>query len=483
MGNKRQLLTILMMLATAANASGGLVAPPAVAQAPAAMPGAAPASGPIDIVANEQEFAGDHVIAKGNVRVIFKDSIIVAPLATLYRDPATGQPQRAIFTGHPRLTQGTNKIDADTLTFEMATSKIIADGHSHSEVINEPAPPPEAAQDASKNATKAGAPAKVAKANTDEETGEEGDEEKPAKVAASTNAGSAGGAGLAGDTAPSKIITDADRQEYDRASGKFEAYGNVRVNAGDIKVTSDTLKMAYGVDTRPESAIFTGHVSATQGQNNTQSDHMTYFLNTKRLQATGHVKSKVIQTGNKSGGGSAPAPKADEPAVEPIVNGKSTSGQMQPLVNDGGRGFGFSESMAGKGPIYITSDSQDYNQLTGRMDASGNVKIKYQDTTGSGPKVVMIRNADGQAEKVVFVGRSQITQAGKRWIADKIVMMVEDRKILAEGNTKAFILPKKQDDGTANGFQLAQREQAKRSAAVPATTPSQISTTRIDNAQ
>jgi OstA-like protein. len=140
--------------------------------------------------------------------------------------------------------------------------------------------------------------------------------------------------------------------------------------------------------------------------------------------------------------------------------------------------------MAGKGPIYITSDSQDYNQLTGRMDASGNVKIKYQDTTGSGPKVVMIRNADGQAEKVVFVGRSQITQAGKRWIADKIVMMVEDRKILAEGNTKAFILPKKQDDGTANGFQLAQREQAKRSAAAQASSPSsQISTTRIDNAQ
>lgn len=477
MGNKRQLLPILMMMATAANASGGLIAPPAVAQAPAAMPGAAPSSGPIDIVANEQEFAGDHVIAKGNVRVIFKDSVIVAPLATLYRDPATGQPQRAIFTGHPRLTQGTNKIDADTLTFEMATSKIIADGHSHSEVVNEPAPPPEAAKDA----TKTGAPAKLAKANTDEETGEEGDEEKPAKVAA---APASGGAGLGGDTAPSKIITDADRQEYDRASGKFEAFGNVRVNAGDIKVTSDTLKMAYGVDTRPEAAIFTGHVSATQGQNNTQSDHMTYFLNTKRLQATGHVKSKVIQTGNKSAGGGAPQPRADEPAVEPIVNSKTNGGQMQPLVNDGGRGFGFSESMAGKGPIYITSDSQDYNQLTGRMDASGNVKIKYQDTTGSGPKVVMIRNADGQAEKVVFVGRSQITQAGKRWIADKIVMMVEDRKILAEGNTKAFILPKKQDDGTANGFQLAQREQAKRSAAAQASSPSsQISTTRIDNAQ
>jgi lipopolysaccharide export system protein LptA len=85
---------------------------------------------------------------------------------------------------------------------------------------------------------------------------------------------------------PTKIITDADRQEYDRQSGKFEAFGNVKVKAGDINVLSDSLHMAYGLDTKPEAAIFKGHVNATQGQNNTQADNMTYFLNTKRLQAT-----------------------------------------------------------------------------------------------------------------------------------------------------------------------------------------------------
>jgi hypothetical protein len=64
-------------------------------------------------------------------------SLLLSPHFTAI--PATGQPQRAIFTGHPRLTQGPNKIDADTLTFEMASSRIIAEGHSHSEVINEAA--------------------------------------------------------------------------------------------------------------------------------------------------------------------------------------------------------------------------------------------------------------------------------------------------------------------------------------------------------
>src|ERR1700678_1493398 len=46
------------------------------AQAPAQAPVAAPAaagSGPIDIQAHEQEFTGDHVIAKGNVKVLYKD--------------------------------------------------------------------------------------------------------------------------------------------------------------------------------------------------------------------------------------------------------------------------------------------------------------------------------------------------------------------------------------------------------------------------
>ncbi|MGH9550303.1 MAG: hypothetical protein ACRD3W_13055, partial [Terriglobales bacterium] len=35
-------------------------------------PGAAAGGGPIDIQAQEQEFAGDHVIAKGHVRVVYK---------------------------------------------------------------------------------------------------------------------------------------------------------------------------------------------------------------------------------------------------------------------------------------------------------------------------------------------------------------------------------------------------------------------------
>lgn len=409
-------------------------------------PGDAP-NGPIDIVANEQEFAGDHVIARGNVRVHFKDSIILAPVATLYRDQATGQPQKAIFTGHPRLTQGLNKIDADTLVFEMASSKIVADGHAHSEVINEPKPveEPKGKKDKDKDKDKEEV-AKAEDAPSEDADSLAAEEEGKKKEGGKTQA--------SGESAPTKIITDSDRQEYDKATGRFEAHGNVRVKAGDILVNAENLKMSYGQDTQPESALFTGHVSATQGQNNTLADAMTYFLTTKRLQATGHVRSKVIQNGT---GAQAKPVKKEEPSktqtMDSIVNNSSGS-KSEPLVNglqkinsdkggDKAKSSNAATIVSSDGvtaPIIIVSDTQDYNRETGRLDAVGNVKIFYRDTIGIGPKVIVVRNGDGEAEKVVFVGRSQITQPGKRWIADKIVMTVNDRKVLAEGNTKAYIL-------------------------------------------
>ena len=53
--------------------------------------------GQIDIKADEQEFADDHVIAKGKVRVDYGDTIINGPIATLYRDE-TGAASSAVFT-------------------------------------------------------------------------------------------------------------------------------------------------------------------------------------------------------------------------------------------------------------------------------------------------------------------------------------------------------------------------------------------------
>jgi lipopolysaccharide export system protein LptA len=402
-----------------------LVVPASVsAIGPEMGPGAA---GPIDIRANEQEFAENQVIAKGNVKVTYKDSVVYAPLATLYRD-AAGQPQRAVFTGHPRLTQGENKIDADTLTFEMANSKIIAAGNAHSEVISQSEEKkPEA------GATTSGA-------------------ENPSAELSKEIGGSKGGGGKV-----EKIITDSDRQEYDRNTGKFEATGHVRVQHGEILVKADKLSLIYGLDNKPEAAVFTGSVNATQGKNSTMADSMTYTLATKRLQATGHVKSTVIQE-RKEG---APKKKAlgfiPDPAGMPAAVAATTGGAEEPKED----------------VVVITSDTQDYSRETGRLTANGNVRVFYQNVIAAGPTAILVRNSLGKAERVVFTGRSQISQPGRRWIADKIEMTIEDKKVIATGNTKALILqPPK------GGKQAAPVEQMQ--VATSNKRPATISATKVD---
>lgn len=409
--------------------------------------GADDGSGTIDIQANEQEFADDHVVAKGNVHVVYKDSIIDAPMATLYKD-AAGKPQRAIFTGHPRLRQGQNLIHADKLIFEMASSIIIAEGNAHSEVIP---------QDGS-NATKASkkveekttgkkpAPAPAPKQEVSLDV-----DGNPIKMPDAPEEAAAPVKEAKKDPAKhDKIITDADYQQYNRTTGQFDARGNVRVKTGDIFVKSDTLKLVYDAEQKPETALFTGSVKATQGANCTEADLMTYFLTTKRLQATGHVKSTVVQTkqaeATKKGGPfTAFNPGGVKKSVKPIAGGTAPAvGQLIASTEDmQAEATGSANNAADKDepPIFIFSDAQDYSENTGRCTADGNVKLFYQDTIGVAPKMIMVKNVEtGQTEKVLLFGRCQITQPGKRWIADRITYTVADNKVIAEGNTKAFIL-------------------------------------------
>lgn len=398
----------------------------AAAQMLGAPGGPGGSSGPIDITAEEQEFSGDAVIARGHVRVLYKDSTILAPQATLFRDPG-GNPSKAIFTGHPRLIQGANKIDAEKLTFEIAINKIVAEGNAHSEV--------DVPEDETKTTATATATTPVTAPPKPAVEDDEDEDETPAPAAVATAPAAAPAKKKGGE----KIITDADRQEYDSATGRFDAIGHVRVNHGDIKVLADKLQLVYGANNKPETALFTGHVTASQNRNSTSADAITYSLSTKRMQATGNVKSKVIQekTDTKKAPvtDGEPTAKADffmSPANAAIYHDKHLQGEIsQP-------------SLSGKAedskPIWIFSDAQDYSKETGRVSAHGNVKVVQGEMYGSGPSIIMTRKADGRADKVYFQGRSQISQPGRRWIADEITFIVDERRVVAQGNSKAMIL-------------------------------------------
>lgn len=382
----------------------------------------APASGPIDIVADEQEFGEDRVIARGKVKVVHGDTIIRAPIATLFRDEA-GQPKLAIFTGSPTLVQGTNSIRANKLTFDIKAAKILAEGNAHSEVISnsmdadqKPAP----AAGGKGAAAKKQPPKKPTPDDEmepdlppdDEKAQDNGDPKDPNPNPPKAQ--------QQGESKPQKIITDSDKQEFERTSGKFEAHGNVRVTTQGINVRSNHLRLLYGADQKAEAVVFTGDVTAKRDANVTQADVMTYFLTTQRLQATGHVKSRVVQE-------KAAGPKKGGPQVNNSAQSGGNTGMMSLSKNDAQE-------------IIIISDAQDYNKDTGRVDAEGRVRLYYGATTGIGPKISIMSNEFGETEKVIFTGRSQITQPGRRWIADRITYTVEDNKVLAEGNTRAIIV-------------------------------------------
>jgi lipopolysaccharide assembly outer membrane protein LptD (OstA) len=425
------------------NTNSGIL--PAPAQMPAA-PGGVEATGPVDIQANEQEFSGDQILAKGNVKVTYKDTVILSPEATLVRNEG-GSPQSAVFTGHPRLVQKGSAMDSDELMFDIVKHKILAQGHAHSEVISESSGPPPPPQN--KPGTKSGATSKTAETS---------------QGSPSTNAN---------DAAVEKIITDSDRQEYDQSSDKFEAFGHVRVRHTNIKVTSDKLQLVYGADKKPETAIFIGTAVACQAKNETHADVITYNLVTRRLQATGHVRSKVIQEKAEA----APTKNSQRPEIAygsdaaaaaslPATAASSTASSKK--RSDGGLLEG--GVSAKEEDVIILSDSQDYNKQSGRIFATGNVKVYYEDSIGSGPAAIVIRGDGGKAEKVVFIGRSQVTQPHKWWIGDNITLMVASKKVIAQGNTRAYVerMPpnqlKKQDKNEynkeENNSQLATRSNA-----------------------
>ncbi len=403
-----------------------------------------PSGGPIDIQADEQEFGDDRVIARGKVKVVHGDTIIRAPMATLFRDPA-GQPKLAIFTGNPILIQGVNTIKAAKLTFDIKEAKILAEGNAHSEVMSN------GMDGGGGGGAAAPAPKKGKKAPTTLNPEDEPEEAQPQDETDSTAeepkdpTAEAPVKKPAGESKPQKIITDSDRQEFERTSGKFEAHGNVRVVTQGINVKSNHLKLVYGTDQKAEAVVFTGDVTAKRDANVTQADVMTYFLTTQRLQATGHVKSKVVQQ-------KAAEPKKGGPQV--VNSSPETAGNSKVMDLSGKSGQ----------EIIIISDAQDYNKDSGRVDAEGRVRLYYGTTVGIGPKMTVLTNEFGETDKVVFIGRSQITQPGRRWIADRITYTVEDNKVLAEGNTRAIIIKNNQGTAVASGAP----------AAAPKTAPSAV---------
>ena len=90
--------------------------------------------------------------------------------------------------------------------------------------------------------------------------------------------------------------------------------------------------------------------------------------------------------------------------------------------------------------LTLKANRQEYTQDTNTFNASGNVKVWYQDYFAQGPKIAVYPDkVTKKPNEVYFVGRSSISQGPRTIYADKIRMIINPKDFHAEGNTRTVI--------------------------------------------
>ena len=89
--------------------------------------------------------------------------------------------------------------------------------------------------------------------------------------------------------------------------------------------------------------------------------------------------------------------------------------------------------------LVLKSTRQEYLQDKNIFNASGNVRVWYQDYYAAGPKITVYPNKEGKPNEIYFSGRSSITQGVRTIYADKINMTMKPKDFQATGNTRTVI--------------------------------------------
>lgn len=187
---------------------------------------------------------------------------------------------------------------------------------------------------------------------------------------------------------PTAIIT-ADSQEYDSNSKVLTAKGSVIIFYKDVETFSDTAVANMNKDGDLQKITLTGHGKLKQKDSIIVADKFIYDAVTEEAFGIGNAYSDVSMDDTR---------------------------------------------------IQVWSNRQQYDKKTNVMMAAGDVHVIYQDYDAKGPKASVYPDPKtNKPNKVVFVGRSKITNEGRTIEADRIEMIIEPKNFFAEGNVKTFI--------------------------------------------
>lgn len=185
-------------------------------------------------------------------------------------------------------------------------------------------------------------------------------------------------------------VINADVQEYNTKTGVMTATGAVTILYKEIETFSDKAVLETEKNGDLKNIELIGHARIKEQNNESFADSFFYDSATKVLVAKGNTTS----------------------------NARMENGEI----------------------LTLKAHRQEFIQDKNEFNASGNVKVWYQDYFAQGPKIAVYPDKTTQKpNEIYFVGRSSITQGMRTIYADKIRMYLKPKDFHAEGNTRTVI--------------------------------------------
>lgn len=187
------------------------------------------------------------------------------------------------------------------------------------------------------------------------------------------------------------VVINANVQEYNTKTGVMTASGAVTMLYKDIETFSNSAEITTDKNGDLKKLVLIGNAKVKQKNNESTADKFIYEASTGNLTAYGNTTSNAI-----------------------MDNGQK---------------------------MVLKSAYQEYNQKRSIFNASGNVRIWYQDYYAAGPKVTLYPDSSskGKPNEAYFIGRSSITQGVRTIYADRIKMTMKPKSFDAQGNTRTVI--------------------------------------------
>jgi lipopolysaccharide export system protein LptA len=281
------------------------------------------------------------------------------------------------------------------------------------------------------------------------------------------------------------VTIQADKQNFQVSDNTAYFEGNVKVDYGQISITSPKAVLTANEKGEPDKAVFSNGVSAIRKEKDASdkvtAENMTFMLNTNELIAQGNVHSELKQGSSASvtiradrqefnnasnevrasGGVSVRYQNMNFSASQAklfTVNGKPhkaelignakinrdntniTAGNINYDINSGNmtasNGVNTVARLKDGSRVSMSSSHQQYNKNSNIIIGSGHVKVIYQDYVATGPKATIYTTSNGDLDKIVFSGRATITDSKRKVSADIITVSMNPKNFSAEGNVQ-----------------------------------------------